>query len=333
MTICKKIIWMDNLHFFLKKWHVLSCSKEWRRSKWAFPYKWNQRGRRKREGGGLVWTLGTGVKCPRLQVGPLPLRGSCICTTRGSSPPLPASGDLNTILFLVINIIHIIHLLDGSNSKLYGGRNPSFWGHPQVVWLGHCPSLGFYLSLMPHLKITLDITNLFRRQEWVTKSIAAGLLVHLCVYLLFSELRLWSFCWLLNIHFISMVNFMPMSSLTNLLYTNGLHLHVIPWACKKQMVILVFQHCSEHYCYQQENHDRRCHCWTTVRSLSPSTSRCVLLRGSYFCSAHLSEWDRSSGQLIHISFFEDKDEGEDDEDQDDEGDDIDTKSFFFAKKS
>ena len=105
------------------------------------------------------------------------------------------------------------------------------------------------------------------------------------------------------------------------------------------MVILVFQHCSEHYCYQQENHDRRCHCFnclkTTLRSLSPSTSRCVLLRGSYFCSAHLSEWDRSSGQLIHISFFEDKDEDEDedDEDQDDEGDDIDTKSFFFAKKS
>ena len=31
----------------------------------------------------------------------------------------------------------------------------------------------FYLSQMSHLKITLDITNLFRRQEWVTKSIAA----------------------------------------------------------------------------------------------------------------------------------------------------------------
>ena len=189
---------------------MLFCSKECCGSKWAFPYKRSNR-RRKREGGGPVWTLGTGVKCPRLQVGPLPLRGSCICTTRGSSPPLTASGDLNTILILVINIVHIIHLLDGSNSKLYGGRNPSFWDHPQVVWLGHCPSVGFYLSLMPHLKITLDITNLFRRQEWVTKSIAAGLLAnfYLRVYLLFSELRLWSFCWLLNIHFISMVNFCP----------------------------------------------------------------------------------------------------------------------------
>ena len=172
---------------------MLFCSKEWRGSKWAFPYKRNNR-RRKRKGGGLVATLGTGVKCPRLQVGPLPLRGSCICTTRGSSPPLPASGDLNTILILVINIVHIIHLLDGSNSKLYAGRNPSFWGHPQVVWLGHCPSLGFYLSLMPHLKITLDITNLFRWQEWVTKSIAAGLAnFYFCSFplflLLFSELR------------------------------------------------------------------------------------------------------------------------------------------------
>ena len=174
---------------------MLFCSKEWRRSKWAFPYKRNHR-RRKREGGGPVWTLGTGVKCPRLQVGPLPLRGSCICTTRGSSPPLQASGDLNTILILVINIIHIIHLLDGSNSKLYGGRNPSFWGHPQVVWLSHRSSLGFYLSLMPHLKITLDITNLFRWQEWVTKSIAAGLAnFYLRVYLLFSELRSFLFLW------------------------------------------------------------------------------------------------------------------------------------------
>ena len=229
---------------------MLFCSKEWRRSKWAFPYKRNQRGRRKREGGGPVWTLGTGVKCPRLQVGPLPLRGSCICTTRGSSPPLPASGDLNTILILVINVSHIIHLLDGSNSKLYGGRNPSFWGHPQVVWWSHCPSVGFYLSLMPHLKITLDITNLFRWQEWVTKSIAAGL----------ANFYSFQNCDLSYIY----GELIPMSSLTNLLYINGLH--VIPWACKNSKKWLCYffvafnQHCSEHYCYQQEKHDRQCHC-------------------------------------------------------------------------
>ena len=57
----------------------------------------------------------------------------------------------------------------------------------------------------------------------------------------------------------------------------------------------------------------------------------MLLRGSYFCSAHLSEWDRSSGQLIHISFFEDKDEDEDDEYKDGEGDVVDIKSFFRWK--
>ena len=61
----------------------------------------------------------------------------------------------------------------------------------------------------------------------------------------------------------------------------------------------------------------------------------MLLRGSYFSSAHLSEWNRSSGQLIHISFFEDKDEDEDededDEDKDDEGDDVDIKLFFLLK--
>ena len=55
----------------------------------------------------------------------------------------------------------------------------------------------------------------------------------------------------------------------------------------------------------------------------------MLLRGSYFSSAHLSEWNRSSGQLIHISFFEDKDEDEDNEDKDDE-DFIEGDNDFFC---
>ena len=85
-----------------------------------------------------------------------------------------------------------------NDSKLYG-RNSSFWGHTHGYTYGYTAVLtSFYLSEMSHLKITLDITNLFRRQEWVTKSIAT-VLTAACNYFQFfkpsNTLQEWKTAW------------------------------------------------------------------------------------------------------------------------------------------
>ena len=92
--------------------------------------------------------------------------------TEGFSSPTSSLFDFFTVTAIIIIIINTVTGC-WNDSKQYTAVT---WASEDkhTSWVDILLLVSFYLSLMPHLKITLGITNLFRWQEWVTKSSAAS---------------------------------------------------------------------------------------------------------------------------------------------------------------